>query len=63
MVQSVVPKDNCPQSEVTAFLPSGESVEEFYAIVLEARRFKPGDDYMVHYWYWGYEGEFQFKAE
>jgi len=26
-------------------------------------RYQPGNDYLVHYWYWGYEGEFQFKAE
>ena len=63
MIQTVVPKDTCPQSRVTAYLPSGEASEEFYAIVLEAQRYRAGDDYLVHYWYWGYEGEFQFKAE
>jgi hypothetical protein len=63
MVQSVIPKDTCPQSPVTAYLPAGEASEEFYAIVLEAQRYRAGDDYLVHYWYWGYEGEFQFKAE
>jgi hypothetical protein len=63
LVQTVVPNDNCPQTEVTAYLPSGERVEEFYAIVLEAHRYKPGQDYLVSYQYWGHEGEFQFKAE
>jgi hypothetical protein len=63
MIQSVIPKDICPDAEASANLPAGKSVEEFYAIVLEAQRFKPGQDYLVHYWYWGYEGEFQFKAE
>jgi hypothetical protein len=26
-------------------------------------RYRAGDDYLVHYWYWGHEGQFQFKAE
>jgi hypothetical protein len=64
MVQSKVnDEDSCPKSEVSANFPSGEKVEEFYTIVLEASRYRGGDDYLVHYWYWGYEGEFQFKAE
>jgi len=63
LIQNVVPKDNCPQTEAAANLPSGQSVEEFYAIVLEAHRYTPGEDYLVLYQYWGYEGEFQFKAE
>lgn len=63
MVQSAVIEDTCPKREVTALLPPGEKVEEFYSIALEAHRFQPGEDYLVHYWYWGYEGEFQFKAE
>lgn len=63
LIQNVVPKDNCPQTEAAANLPPGQSVEEFYAIVLEAHRYTPGEDYLVLYQYWGYEGEFQFKAE
>jgi hypothetical protein len=64
MVQSKVNDENaCPNGEVSANFPSGEKVEEFYSIVLEASRYRGGDDYLVHYWYWGYEGEFQFKAE
>ncbi|MFM9863578.1 MAG: hypothetical protein ACKVRO_08220 [Micropepsaceae bacterium] len=63
LVQTVVPKDTCPQSPVTAYLPAGENVEEFYAIALEAQRYEAGQDYLVSYQYWGYEGEFQFKAE
>jgi hypothetical protein len=64
MVQSKVNDEAaCPNSEVSANFPSGEKVEEFYSIVLEAGRYRPGDDYLVQYWYWGYEGEFQFKAE
>ena len=63
LVQNVIPKDNCPQTEAAANLPSGQSVEEFYAIVLESHRYTPGEDYLVQYQYWGYEGEFQFKAE
>lgn len=63
LVQTVVPNDTCPQTPVTAYLPSGEQVEEFYAITLEPNRFEAGQDYLVSYQYWGYEGEFQFKAE
>jgi hypothetical protein len=63
LVQNIIPEDKCPPTEVSANLASGQSVEEFYAIVLEAHRYKPGDDYLVQYQYWGYEGEFQFKAE
>jgi hypothetical protein len=63
LVQTVVPKDDCPQTPVAVTLGSGAHVEEFYAIVLEAHRYKPGEDYLVSYQYWGYEGEFQFKAE
>jgi hypothetical protein len=63
LIQNVVPKDDCPPVEASANLPSGQSVEEFYAIVLEAHRYTPGEDYLVQYQYWGYEGEFQFKAE
>ena len=63
MIQSVIPEDTCPHREAAANLPAGQSVEEFYSIALEEHRFTPGHDYLVHYWYWGYEGEFQFKAE
>jgi hypothetical protein len=63
LVQTVVPKDDCPQRAVESQLAPGQSFEEFYAIVLEAQRYTPGDDYLVSYQYWGYEGEFQFKAE
>jgi hypothetical protein len=63
LMQSVIPKDNCPQTEVSANLASGNAVEEFYSIVLEAHRYTAGEDYLVVYQYWGYEGEFQFKAE
>jgi hypothetical protein len=63
MVQSKVNEESCPTTEVVAILPPGEKVEEFYAIVLERDRFRAGDAYLVYYWYWGYEGEFQFTAE
>lgn len=63
LVQTVVPEDTCPKAPVTAYLPSGEHVEEFYSIVLESQRYERGHDYLVMYQYWGYEGEFQFKAE
>lgn len=63
MVQSVVTEDTCPKSEVSAILPPGEKVEEFYSIALEPQRYRAGEDYLIHYWYWGHEGEFQFAAE
>jgi hypothetical protein len=63
MVQSKVNEDSCPTQEVNAILPPGETLEEFYSIVLVPGRYRAGDDYLVHYWYWGREGEFQFKAE
>lgn len=63
LIQNVVPEDTCPQREASANLAPGAIVEEYYSIVLEARRYKPGDDYLVQYQYWSYEGEFQFKAE
>lgn len=63
MVQSKVNEDTCPATEVAAILPSGEKVEEFYSIPLEPQRYRAGDAYLVAYWYWGYEGEFQFTAE
>ena len=63
MLQSKVSEDTCPNTEVVAILPPGEKLEEFYAITLAPTRYRAGDDYLVHYWYWGYEGQFQFKAE
>jgi len=63
LVQSKVSEDICPLSEVSAILPTGQTLEEFYAIVLVAPRYRAGEDYLVHAWYWGYEAEFQFKAE
>ncbi|MDZ4869567.1 MAG: hypothetical protein SGI91_19760 [Alphaproteobacteria bacterium] len=64
MVQSkVTDEDACPKTEVSAILPSGEKLEEFYSIELVPTRYQTGNDYLVQYWYWGYEGEFQFKAE
>lgn len=63
LVQSWVGDDPCPDKEVTAFLPSGKSIEEFYSIVLVPSRYRVGDDYLVQYQYWNHEGEFQFKAE
>lgn len=63
MIQSKVNEETCPTTEVSAVLPPGQKLEEFYAIALVPHRFTAGQDYLVHYWYWGYEGEFQFKAE
>lgn len=53
----------CPAVEAAANLGSGKSVEEFYSIALVPERYTAGQDYLVTYWYWGYQGEFQFKAE
>ena len=63
LMQSKTNEDVCPQGEVHAVLPSGKSVEEFYSIALEPQRYRAGDDYQVRYWYWGYEGAFEFRAE
>jgi hypothetical protein len=63
MLQSKVSEDTCPNTEVTAILPPGQKLEEFYSIALVPTRYRAGHDYLVHYWYWGYEGQFQFKAE
>lgn len=63
MLQSKVSEESCPQTEVTAILPPGERLEELYSIALVPTRYRAGDDYLVHYWYWGYEGQFQFTAE
>lgn len=64
MVQSKTANEEiCPGTEVTAVLPPGEKLEEFYSIALVGQRYTPGDDYLVHARYWGYEAEFQFKAE
>jgi hypothetical protein len=63
MVQSKVNEDTCPSGAVTAILPPGEKLEEFYSIALVPTRLTAGQDYLVHYWYWGHEGEFEFAAE
>jgi hypothetical protein len=63
LMQSKAAEDICPISDTAATLPSSEAVEEFYSIALQPSRFQAGDDYQVRYWYWGYEGEFQFRAE
>jgi hypothetical protein len=63
MVQTRVSDDNCPETPVSAGLASGQKLEEIYAIPLVPGRYIPGNDYLVHVWYWGYESEFQFTAE
>lgn len=63
LVQSWVNEEQCPDREVTAFLPSGKTLEEFYSIALMPDRYEAGHDYLVQYQYWGREGEFQFRAE
>ncbi len=63
MVQSKVTENTCPNQSVSAILPSGETLEEFYSIELVPSRYRAGDDYLVHYWYWGHEGQFQFTAD
>jgi hypothetical protein len=63
MIQSKVNEETCPTTEVSAILPPDQKLEEFYAIALVPQRYTAGHDYLVRYWYWGYEGEFQFKAE
>jgi len=64
MVQSKTANEEiCPGTEVSAILPPGQKLEEFYSIALVARRYTPGQDYLVQARYWGYEGEFQFKAD
>ena len=63
LVQSKVLEDSCPASGVTIGLASGKQVEEIYAIDLAKTRYRSGQDYLVHVWYWGYESEFQFAAE
>lgn len=63
LVQSKTTEESCPPGEVSAILPPGEALQEFYSIVLAASRYRAGEDYQVRYWYWGREGEFQFRAE
>jgi len=63
MVQSKVTEDSCPDKAVSAILPPGQTLEEFYSITLVPERYHAGEDYLVHYWYWGHEGQFQFAAE
>lgn len=63
LMQSKAAEDTCPMTEVTALLPPGQTLEEFYSIGLVAQRYRAGQDYLVRYWYWGWEGEFQFTAE
>ena len=62
-MQSKVAEDICPISATGAILPSGKSLEEFYSIALAGSRYHAGEDYQVRIWYWGYEGEFQFRVE
>jgi hypothetical protein len=63
LIQSKVAEDICPISETGAVLPSGKTLEEFYSIALAGTRYRSGEDYQVRYWYWGYEGEFEFKVD
>ena len=63
LIQTQLPDDKCPETPVSSGLRSGEKLEEFYAIALAPERFQAGHDYLVHVFYWGYEAEFQFKAE
>ena len=63
LVQSWQNEAQCPDQPVTAFLPSGKTLEEFYSIALTPERYQAGQDYLVQYQYWGREGEFQFRAE
>jgi hypothetical protein len=63
LIQSKVQDDLCPATGVSVSLAVGQKLEEFYSIQLASQRFRKGDDYQVHVWYWGYESQFQFKAE
>ena len=63
LIQSKTNEESCPDSEVNAILPPGETLQEFYSIVLAAQRYRAGEDYLVRYWYWGREGAFEFRAE
>jgi len=63
LVQSKTNEDSCPEGEISAILPSGQTVQEFYSIVLAPQRYSAGQDYQVRYWYWGHEGAFEFRAE
>ena len=64
LVQSVVPKDTCPQSPVTAYLPVRRSMRRVLCDRARSTALPaPATTTSCHYQYWGYEGEFQFKAE
>ena len=63
LVQSWVNDEQCPDKEVSAILPSGQTLEEFYSIALKADRYEADHDYLVQYQYWNREGEFQFRAD
>lgn len=63
MIQTRLHDDKCPASTVSAGLASGQQLQEIYAITLVPERYIAGNDYLVHVWYWGYETEFQFRAE
>jgi hypothetical protein len=63
MVQTRVNEAKCPDVAVSAALAPGEKIDEIYSVALSPSRYLPGQDYQVRVWYWGYEGEFQFKAE
>ncbi len=63
MVQTRVSDAQCPEMAVSAGLAPGEKLEEIYSITLVPSRYRAGEDYQVRAWYWGYESEFQFRAE
>ncbi len=63
MVQTRVSDTKCPEMAVSAGLATGAMLEEIYSITLVPGRYVVGQDYQVRVWYWGYEGEFQFRAE
>ncbi len=63
LMQSKINEESCPASGVAVGLPSGQQIQEFYSIQLTRTRYRQGEDYLVRAWYWGYETEFQFKAE
>ena len=63
LMQSAIPDNKCPETPVSAALGASQKIEEIYTIPLAPERYTAGEDYLVHVWYWGYEAEFQFKAE
>lgn len=63
MIQTRVSDDKCPETPISAGLGSGQKLQEIYAITLVPGRYIAGNDYLVQVWYWGYETEFQFRAE